>query len=114
MEEQNQPEQEKDKLKDKGIHNKSLKIAIIAGIIIIAGSVLYYFVYYLPKERRADQLNLDTCLIDAKTSKSERWDKNCEAKGKEKECLQTENVAVYLAEAYQADRDACFKQFSPN
>ncbi len=94
--------------------DKWLKIAIIAGIIVIAGSVLYYFVFYIPEQRRDQEAKLDTCLVDAEATKNARWNGDCERQGREEECpLSSEKVESYYGR-YEDDRDACFKRYSPN
>ena len=98
------------KLKNLDI-DKATKISVIAGILLISVSFFYYYVIFLPQkeqarleqqrqeqsakeekerqaierelqERKEAKQNLDACIDNAKTRYSNRWEEECEARGK--------------------------------
>jgi len=90
------------KLKNLDI-DKILKLAIVAGIILVGFSVFYYYVIFLPQKERVKvereqqeqvveelkeqrekeeaRLSLDTCIANAEERYSDQWNRECKARG---------------------------------
>lgn len=115
--------------------NKVIKVSIIAGVLIIGFSVLYYFTIFLPskerarleqqardnKERKFNAINLDLCLeeaeqIDSKNRKIiSELGKSCENKTTLNErlgCWEGVNQSFDKADiTLQQDKNNCFKRY---
>ena len=114
--------------------NKVIKLSIIAGVLIIGFSVLYYFTIFLPskerarleqqardnKERKFNAINLDRCLEEAEQIHSEKLKnilelgKSCENKTTLdlKRCWEGVNEALYYVDIeLQQERNNCFKRY---
>ncbi len=97
--------------------------------LIIALSVGYYFVIFLPQteqekinlqkqiqtetenKRNSDRVSLSSCLDAANNASHENWNKYCEIEGLKKDCnlpsYQSEKVNNYTKEL----KDECFKKY---
>jgi hypothetical protein len=102
--------------------DKSLRNAIIAGIIIIALSVGYYLVIFLPKkeamriEQQSKQKELQqVCLTEAKNKKDERFKSYCRLDnreiGSDGFCLLSKARVDYINASEKENNDLCFKKY---
>jgi hypothetical protein len=99
----------------------------IAGLII-ALSIGYYFVIYIPqkdrlKEESAKQLQqqveanrvlLNNCLISAEVRGSNFWDSECEGKGLKEDCRLPTYNADRVDNHIKDDKNECFKKYPQN
>jgi len=104
--------------------NDLIKISVITGILLISGSISYYFVYFLPQQAKAKsqateqkeaeiklkeeerQANLETCLYMA--------DSNYRSLVKANITGQNSSMPLDLAKAldkrHNDERDNCYKK----
>ena len=108
-------------------NRNTLLFAISA--LIIALSIGYYFVIFLPQKeqkkinlqkqmqtetenkRNSDRVSLDSCLGNANNASYDNWNKYCEIEGLKKDCnlpnYQSEKINNYTKEL----KDECFKKY---
>lgn len=104
------------------------KNAIAASFIVVALSVAYYFVVFLPqKDReqlkiqaeqqdksRTNKILLNSCLDLARQQEQKFWASECEAKGLKDDCLLPQYNAN-RADSYEKElKDECFKKYPQN
>jgi predicted membrane protein len=105
------------------------KIIIAFSILIVAVSIGYYFIIYIPKinadklaEQKAqqrleantkltNQTNLQDCLDQAATDSSTQWDKNCSTRGLKNDCSLPMDVSDSIGKAEVNQKNDCFKQY---
>ena len=109
--------------------DKAVKITIIIAVLIIAMSVAYYLVVFLPHEEQmslnqkqqalqdtkkaANQkaLDLEFCLSRADSDGSSFWDSECESQGLGKNCSLPEFNANRVDNSIKEAKSECFKQY---
>ncbi len=103
--------------------NNSHILSIAA--LIVALSIGYYFVIYLPqkdrlKEESAKQLQqqieankmlLNNCLVSAETWGSEFWASECKSQGLKKDCRLPTDFADRVDSKVKGNKDECFKKY---
>ncbi len=123
--------------------DKAMKISIIAGALIVALSLAYYLVIFLPKkeatridqqkqdqeqqqqakadaikkvedEKIANRKSLNLCLSMADISYSSFWDSECKGQGLRPDCTLPEYNADRVEKSKKDDKDACFRRYPQN
>lgn len=105
--------------------NDLIKVSVIIGILLISGSISYYFVYFLPQQEKAKaqavaqkevsikteeelrQLNLATCLNEANTN----YRNLQKANGTGPKFSMPLELARVLDKRRNDERDDCYKQY---
>jgi hypothetical protein len=105
--------------------NELIKISVIAGILLISGSIAYYFVYFLPQQAKAReqttiqkeielkqkeeerQVNLDACLAAADAT----YMSLVKANGTGPKYSMPLDLANSLNKRHNDERDDCYKQY---
>jgi hypothetical protein len=123
--------------------DKAVKISIIIGALVVALSVAYYLVIFLPQKEKArveqqkqeqqqaqqakddavrkdekekfdNKISLSSCLSRADISYSDNWNKNCKALGREIDCGLPAEQAADLDRSKKTEQDNCFKRYPQN
>ena len=111
------------------INNNRNTFLLAVSALIIALSVGYYFVIFLPQreqekinlqkqlqaeaenKRKSDKVSLNSCLDAANNASYENWNKYCEIEGLKKDCNlpndQSEKVNNHTKEL----KEECFKKY---
>ena len=118
--------------------DKAVKISIMAGALIVAVSISYYLVVFLPQkeqsilerqkqehalenmEKKELEEDLNNCLKKAKEDGKALWDSYCKITNSKK--MDPNNVACLLNSTYsekvkksvKENEDNCFKKFPQN
>lgn len=105
--------------------NDLIKISVIIGILLISGSITYYFIYFLPQQEKAKtqaadqkeaeiklkeyerQANLETCLNVADTNHLRLQRLN----GTGPKLSMPLELAKALDKKHNEERDDCYKQY---
>lgn len=94
------------------------KNIIVISILIIALSIAYYFVIFLPqRERHLDNLraenaaNLQLCLTNANQYELQAWKNACEKLGFDSNCLLPEQWSKVVADGYSQSVENCHKSY---
>ena len=96
--------------------------------LIVALSIGYYFVIYLPQKDRlkeesikqsqqqaeANKMLLNRCLVSAETRGSEFWDSECESQGLKKDCRLPTYNADRVDSHIKDNKNECFKRYPQN
>jgi len=106
-----------------------IKYILSLSFLIIAFSIGYYFVIYLPsqaqiryelqqseqafKERmvRENQQNLETCVLNAEQLMRNNWNQQCKEKGLAENCSQSVEMVTLQDTRVKALKDECFKKY---
>lgn len=106
--------------------NKLIPISML----IVALSLGYYFVIFLPQkesqrllreesirkqevnEAKERQRQLNFCLTAAEFSKDNFWDRECESRGLTENCSLPAYNADRVDDTHKEDRNECFRKFS--
>jgi hypothetical protein len=109
--------------------DKNVKIALIFSLLLIAVSIFYYLVIFLPSKENAIQEqrvrneeekkkqaekqseSLENCLIGARIAGSQFWDNECQIKGLESDCQLPAYNADRVDKHIEQDQDLCYKRF---
>ncbi len=109
--------------------DKAVKISIIVGTLIVALSIAYYLVIFLPKkaemalEQRAQEQQaeadevvasrnaLNDCLGAVEAYYAENWERNCRSQDLGEECSLPKQTAERLNDDKKREQDNCFKKF---
>jgi len=121
-----------------GIKNKNnniddyLKLSIIGGMAIVALSIAYYFVIFIPQkesqkvELQKEELRINqekeekntsalkTCLYQAELSASNYWNKSCKNFGinkREDDCTLPQYNADAVSASKKNDQEQCYKLY---
>lgn len=107
--------------------NDLIKISIIIGILLISGSVSYYFVYFLPRQEKVKanivaqkeavikqkederQANIEACLNTADDNNRSLLKSN----GTGRNLSMPLELAKVLDKRHKDEKDDCYKQFPP-
>ncbi|MEW6738788.1 MAG: hypothetical protein ACOYU2_03550 [Nitrospirota bacterium] len=105
--------------------NDLIKVSVIIGILLISGSISYYFVYFLPHQEKAKaqaaeqkeaelklkeyerQANLETCLNEADANHLRLQKLN----GTGPKLSMPLELAKALDKKHNDERDNCYKQY---
>lgn len=93
--------------------------------LIIAISVAYYFVWYLPNNAKNkdeietikrtksyyNQAQLDTCLKDIDKQALDFWNKNCKERNLKNDCSLPTEIADRIDQFRKDEREVCFKRY---
>ena len=120
--------------------DKAVKISIIAGALIVALSIAYYLVVFLPKKekmileqqkavqqqeqqakddavKQVDDAkavsikNLQDCLDKAGTNKNDEWNINCKIMKRDNDCPLPPATATFITDNYTKAKDTCLKEY---
>ncbi len=117
-------------------HKKIITIAIVLGILIVAGSIFYYFVIFIPQKEKAkldferdkwsseqkkiedekskESLNtrlLNVCLQSADESYLAQWKTECESRKLKDDCSLPSATANHIESFRKESKDECFKRY---
>ena len=112
------------------------KNIIIASLLIIALSFVYYFIIFLPNKEKAErelkkeifnsdlrfkteqaqnkENNLNNCLAEVNKRYQKSWDFNCRKfalDGKGKSCILPIYLANLIKKSYREDQELCIKKY---
>jgi uncharacterized membrane protein YciS (DUF1049 family) len=104
------------------------RLGILLAWLIIAGSVCYYFVIYIPNKNEQESSDksaqasvqadsLQECLDTAQDNARKVYFNYCITSGEysnPQDCPYQLPIGGTMLTAYEADRDACFKQYPQN
>jgi hypothetical protein len=93
-----------------------------ASIILIALSISYYLVIFLPhKEKEIIETSekhivenkkaLDSCLKSSRNKHQTNWNNTCLGSGQSLECGLPDSKSQRLEKIYTEDKDNCFKRY---
>lgn len=109
-----------------------LKISIIAGVVVIALSVAYYFVIFTPskeaqkielqkaqisaeaEKEQAKTISLRSCLYQADLSNTAYWNKICKTSGMDKredDCALEMHLADVAKSYLENEQEKCYKLY---
>lgn len=116
--------------------DKFTKITLIFSVLLVASSVSYYFVIFLPEKEEAklelqkDKLRaeeqektrlqlekeenkekLETCLSSVQKIYEARWDESCYDLGLEGDCVLPFSLVDRWNKLRQQNRDDCYKKY---
>lgn len=116
--------------------DKLIKYSIIIGVLIIALSVAYYLVIFLPKkeeirielqkqeqlakekevdrlttEKEANKKDLEHCLLKVKLAAANFWQEECESMGRGEDCRLPEYNANRIDKSLKEDEENCFRKY---
>jgi len=92
-------------------NKKTIKIAIWVGVLIVLGLIANNIFIVQPKATRDYKLSslkssYQLCTFDASTMYTSNWNGDCEARGKEKNCM----LPSFAADGWQEIKDNTDKQ----
>lgn len=108
--------------------DKTLRAVIIACVCVVAFSVFYYFVVFLPSEKRAERaeairkeqaieqqqiqkrVDYKACLENVYMAYSYEWERACEQLEKPADCRLPSSVVDRLDGRLRASQDRCLKE----
>ncbi len=112
--------------------DKAAKISIVVGSLMIALSIAYYLVIFLPKsevirweqqkeaqdakrnEQEANKTKLFNCINSLGKAKSDTWDTACKSLGLKNDCRLPSENADNIEKSIEAARSDCFRLFPQN
>ena len=108
------------------------KKIIALSFLIIAFSIGYYFIIFLPKQdqikydlQKSEQVlkdqriagnkkSLGVCIDKAEQKMQKNWDDNCKTKGLKEKCLQPLEIVTLQNTRLEELKNDCFKQYPQN
>ena len=102
--------------------NKILTVSVSISLLIVAFSVAYYLIYYLPKKQNTEmninieykqkqQELLSNCLAEIESWYQERWDRRCKNLNKGENCALSSEDVSFLNVWTEGKKGDCFKQY---
>ncbi len=119
--------------------NKWIKISIVAGVLLVSFSILFYFAIFLPQQeqlkvkRQKEQPEaeeykykdrksysdidghwiglLETCLSEADNTYATMRADECRAIGQDKDCRLPRVTVILLEDIWNENRDKCYKRY---
>ena len=95
-----------------------LKACAAIAVMLIAASVFYYLVIFLPREREAglrrealDKAMIELCLEEVYELYKHRWEDSCLERGKAPDCSLSRSVAEEYQRALDRARDLCLRKY---
>ena len=104
------------------ILDKAVKLGLIVGALLVALSVAYYLVIFLPQKERIAQDRQDqqrsqnkvflaNCLDGAAKLHEQNWNEACASRGDGDRCGLPSNTSSRIDKSYESSKDDCFKKF---
>ena len=91
---------------------KYFYITVILCLIIITGSVFYYFVIYPPKLEKERITSLDKCREEYVSSYLKVWDRECKRQGLKEGCKDLpSDVVDAITNAQKQDFNFCIAKY---
>lgn len=110
--------------------DKTLKIVVIVCSCVIAFSVFYYLVIFLPMEKRAERAetirkeqaarmeekqkktDYENCMERVRVNNISSWDRNCERLRRKPDCALPLKHAEVLSKIKKDREEQCFKEYT--
>lgn len=102
--------------------DRAVKISIIIGALLLASSIAYYLVIFLPQKERTmleqwsqqqvkNKSLLANCLDNASKVHENNWNDACASRGAGERCGLPTNVSSRIDKSHEGDKDDCFRKY---
>jgi predicted membrane protein len=102
--------------------DKQMKTFIIVGILIVAFSVFYYYVIFLPRYQEKERLRkvaielsnrekLEICLNDTSNKIKEEWNKECKHFGRKDGCKLPASIIKSFDDYFNRSKEECYRLY---
>ncbi|OPY02086.1 MAG: hypothetical protein A4E60_01310 [Syntrophorhabdus sp. PtaB.Bin047] len=109
--------------------DRIVRVVVVICTLAVAFSLFYYFVIFLPSEKRAerdratrerqeaelqrakDRKGYEQCRGEALATYASDWDRACQAYGKPKDCGLPRHSSERLDRLLREAREECFRKF---
>lgn len=91
--------------------DKAVKVSIAVGIMIVALSIAYYMVIFLPQKTKRSAALLESCLHSADEVKFKDWNRACALQKLDNECSLPVVLSDNVNEEFENNRDMCFRKY---